>query len=224
MDIGSAKIILGSASPRRKKLLEELGWNIEVRVKSTTEAIPPSLKREQVAIHLAKMKAVAFDGTLASNELLITADTIVCLHDDILNKPTDEYEARQMLLSLSGTSHQVYTGVCLTMNNRRQCFFDESTVHFQTLNENDIIKYIQEFHPYDKAGSYGAQECLPEGMNPCSQAEQEFMIKTGLPDYLKATLDMSDKKQIPIIKEIQGSFFNVMGLPVAKLYEHLKNY
>ncbi|HNQ61508.1 MAG TPA: Maf family protein [Bacteroidia bacterium] len=224
MDLKSVKLILGSASPRRKKLLEELGWEIEVRVKSTNEEIPNGLVREEIAIHLAEMKASAFDGTLKQNELLITADTIVCLRNDILNKPANEKEAQKMLGMLSGNSHQVYTGVCLTMCNKRKCFYEESTVLFEALSESDIKKYIHEFRPYDKAGAYGAQECLPEGMNPCSIAEKEFLSALNLPNYLKASLDMSDKKHIPMIKEIQGSFFNVMGLPVAKLSEQIREF
>jgi septum formation protein len=223
MDLSNFKIILGSASPRRKQLLEALGWDIEVKVRNTDEAIPPNLSGSSVAIYLAEKKAEAFEGQLKENELLITSDTIVCKEDAILNKPADKNEAFEMLKTLSGTEHQVYTGVCLMLNGQRRSFAAESTVHFRELNDRKIEDYIDRFEPFDKAGSYGAQECLPEGMNPCSKEEQEFINKISQHDYFQRSLNMSGKQHVPLIKKIEGSYFNVMGLPVATLWDEVEN-
>lgn len=223
MDLSNFKIILGSASPRRKQLLEALGWDIEVKVRNTDEAIPPNLSGSSVAIYLAEKKAEAFEGQLKENELLITSDTIVCKEDAILNKPADKNEAFEMLKTLSGTEHQVYTGVCLMLNGQRRSFAAESTVHFRELNDRKIEDYIDRFEPFDKAGSYGAQECLPEGMNPCSKEEQEFINIISQHDYFQRSLNMSGKQHVPLIKKIEGSYFNVMGLPVATLWDEVEN-
>ncbi len=218
MDLSSINIILGSASPRRKQLLEGLGWDIEVRVKSTSEEIPSHLKRAEIAIYLAEMKAVVFDDDLKKNELLITADTIVCKDDEILNKPTDEQDAFRMLRSLSDREHQVYTGVALTLNGVRNSFSVESTVYFRNLNDEEIQNYIAKFKPFDKAGAYGAQECLPEGMDPCSQEEKDLIKTIGKPNYFHKSLNMGGMQHVPVIRLIEGSYFNVMGLPVVQVW------
>ncbi|TAH43694.1 MAG: septum formation protein Maf [Bacteroidetes bacterium] len=218
MNLSSTNIILGSGSPRRKQLLEELGWKFETVVRSTSEEMPSHLKRDKVAIHLAEMKAAAFDGDLKSNDLLITADTIVCLDDRILNKPENEKEALQMLQALSGRKHEVYTGVCLSTSKSRNCFSVESRVHFKKINDFEIIEYIRKYKPFDKAGSYGAQECLQPDMNPCSPEELKFINRIGRPDYVEKTLTKSTETHYPIIDKIEGSFFNVMGLPVVELW------
>ncbi|MBP6334963.1 MAG: Maf family protein [Bacteroidia bacterium] len=222
MEMSGRRIILGSGSPRRKQLLEQLGWQIEVQVKNTPEDIPPTLKRGEVAMHLAKAKAHAFDEELRTTDVLINADTIVCLDDDILNKPSDAEEAFQMLSRLSGRSHQVYTGVCLSFNKKRELFFAETTVFFNELKEQLIKEYISHYQPFDKAGSYGAQECLPDGMNPCSTEELEFIKQINKPDYFQKSLAMDSKKHIPIIQRIEGSYFNVMGMPVVELWQQLE--
>ncbi len=223
MNLDSTNIILGSGSPRRKQLLEELGWNFETIVRSTPEEMPSHLRRDQIAIHLAEMKAAAFDGDLNPNDLLITADTIVCLDDRILNKPESEKEALQMLQALSGREHEVYTGVCLSTHKSRSCFSVESRVLFKKLTDSEINEYIKNYKPFDKAGSYGAQECLQPNMNPCSPEELAFINRIGKPAYIETVLGKSTGSHYPIINKIEGSFFNVMGLPVVELWSRVEN-
>lgn len=223
MDLTSVNIILGSGSPRRKQLLECLGWNPDVNIKNTEEDMPPHLRGHDVPVYLAELKASAFIDELKSNDLLITADTIVCKDDQILNKPSEEKEAFEMLKSLSGRKHEVYTGVCIIYRSLKSSFYVKSLVHFQEIDNKIIQEYILKFRPFDKAGSYGAQECLPEGMDPCSVEEKEFMKKIQKPDYFIQSLDMSGKKHIPLIRRIEGSYFNVMGLPVVELWNAVGN-
>ena len=180
-------IILASNSPRRQELLRNLGIPFSVRVKETDESFPADMQADEVARYLAEQKAKAFLGEL-NEELLITADTTVVLADDVLNKPADAAEAFKMLRRLSGTSHQVITGVCLLRHNNLISFSDVTKVYFRQLEDEEIHYYINDFKPFDKAGSYGIQEWI--GM-------------IG-------------------IEKIEGSYYNVMGLPVEKLYQHLK--
>lgn len=153
-------IILASKSPRRQFLLQELGLNFEVRVKETDETFPKNLKGEQIAIHLCKKKALAFKNNIRKNDLLITADTIVWIHNKVLNKPTDYSEAVQMLKLLSGKMHKVYTAVALTTSKKQKVFCTETKVYFKKLSEKEIDFYIKNYRPYDKAGAYGAQEWI----------------------------------------------------------------
>ncbi len=224
MDLSSRHLILGSASPRRRQLLEGLGWKVDVIVKETPEIPPPQLKKGDVATHLAELKANAFNSVLTDTDLLITADTIVCLDDRILNKPENEKHAFEMIKSLAGRDHQVFTGVCISNPSKRDCFSVETIVHFNHLSDSEILEYIAHYKPFDKAGAYGAQECLPESMNPCSPEELEFINSIGQPDYFRRTLAMDGKKHIPIIQRIDGSYFNVMGLPVVEVWSHLQEF
>jgi septum formation protein len=184
------KLILASNSPRRQELLGKLDLVFEIKLKEVPEEFPPHLKREQVAEYLANHKADAYRHDLAPGDLLITADTIVCLGDHILNKPQDEAEARAMLRLLSGQVHEVITGVCLLSQDKKAVFHDLTRVHFKDLTEKEITHYVSKYRPLDKAGAYGAQEWL--GM-------------IG-------------------VDRIEGSYFNVMGLPVHKLYEELQRF
>jgi septum formation protein len=183
------KLILASNSPRRKELLGKLGFNFEVKTKEVLEEYPKHLQREQVAEYLANHKAEAYREEL-QEEIIITADTIVCLEDLILNKPASEKEACQMLRLLSGNVHEVITGVCLFGKEKKDLFHDTTLVHFKELSEAEISYYVQHYQPYDKAGAYGAQEWM--GM--------------------------------VAIDRIEGSYFNVMGLPVHKLYTRLLQF
>ncbi|MFD2244834.1 Maf-like protein [Pontibacter ruber] len=185
----SQPILLASNSPRRKELLAGLGLTFTVRVKEVHEDFPEHLYREEVAEFLASHKADAYQHEL-TNELLITADTIVCLEDRILNKPADYEEAFQMLRALSGTAHEVITGVCLLTKEKKTVFHDVTKVYFKELTDAEIDYYITHYKPFDKAGAYGIQEWI--GM-------------IG-------------------IKKIEGSYFNVVGLPVQKLYDHLAEF
>lgn len=180
------KIILSSNSPRRKELLSGLDLDFEVRVISgIDESYPTNLASENVPEYIAKKKAAAYN--IAENELVITADTIVVVDNIILGKPQNDTEACQMLRMLSGRSHKVITGVCLTTVSRQRCFSVESEVTFKKLTDGEIDYYISKYHPLDKAGAYGIQEWI---------------------GYIGVTA-------------LNGSYFNVMGLPVQRIYEEL---
>lgn len=179
-------LLLASNSPRRKELLASLGLKFEVRVKEVDEDFPLHLKRNQIAEYLASHKASAYKEELTS-EAIITADTIVCLGEQVLNKPADHGQAFEMLRSLSGRSHEVITGVCVQTLEQQTVFHDTTKVYFKALTDSEIEYYITNFKPFDKAGAYGIQEWI--GM-------------IG-------------------IECIEGSYFNVMGLPVQKLYQQL---
>ena len=182
------KLVLASNSPRRRQLLTELGLTYEIRLLEVDEVFPPHLRRAEVAEFLAARKAAAYITGLAADEVLLTADTIVCLEDDVLNKPADRAEAQQMLGRLQGRAHDVFTGVCLRSGDGREVVFsDRTTVHFRPLSPTEIDHYIDTCQPYDKAGSYGAQDWL------------------GL-----AAID-----------RLEGSYFNVMGLPTHRVWAEL---
>ncbi|WP_040573409.1 Maf-like protein [Pontibacter sp. BAB1700] len=184
----SRPILLASNSPRRKELMAGLGLQFEVHVKEVNEDFPEHMQREQVAEFLASHKADAYTSDL-QNEVLITADTIVCLGDRILNKPADALEAFEMLRALSGKHHEVITGVCILTKNSKTIFHDVTRVYFKKLSDEEINYYIEHYQPFDKAGAYGIQE---------------WIGKIG-------------------IEKIEGSYFNVVGLPVQKLYTYLKD-
>ena len=218
------KIILGSASPRRKQLLEGLGWPVTVRKMDVDELFPDHLKAAQIPLHLAELKAMAFDPELKDDELLITADTIVWLNNTVLGKPVDETDAINTLKKLQGNTHQVFTGVCLTWKNQRHCFSTCTDVSFRPLNEDSIIDYVRHYQPMDKAGAYGAQECLPSGMNPLSDKEKLFLLEIGKPDLFERSLAVDASQHVPIIESINGSYFNVMGLPLVELWTELQHF
>ena len=183
------KIILASNSPRRKELLAGLGYPYEVRVlDDIDESYPDTLRGGEVASYISCVKAEAYRTTMADDELIITADTIVCLDERVLGKPADETEAIAMLRSLSGRTHQVYTGVALTTKTEQTSFVSCSHVTFAQLTEEEIRHYVTHFRPMDKAGAYGIQEWI---------------------GYIG-------------VERIDGSYFNVMGLPVQRLYRELK--
>ncbi len=223
-NLSAFKLVLGSGSPRRKQLLTECGFEFHIRTKEIDETPPSGLLRSKIAMKLAEMKSDVLLDTLADNEILITADTIVCLDKQVLNKPVDEPHAEEMLNMLNGKIHQVYTGVCIRSKIKKIIFYCETDVEFNSLSDELIQKYVREFSPFDKAGSYGAQECLPAGLNPCSETEKQFMISIGKPKLFENTLVQLKKENIPIIKKIEGSYFNVMGLPVVELTNHLNNF
>lgn len=185
------KIILASNSPRRQELLRGLGVAFEIRVKPVDESYPQHLSLHEVALFLCEKKAMAFsESELGNDELLITADTIVCLENEILNKPSDRSHAIEMLNKLSGKNHSVITGVCLRSKNKIHSFYESTEVYFKNLSLEEIGFYVDKFMPYDKAGAYGIQEWIG----------------------------------IAGIERIDGSYFNVVGLPTARLYEELQNF
>ncbi|KPL10022.1 MAG: septum formation inhibitor Maf [Bacteroides sp. SM1_62] len=182
-------IILGSGSPRRQYLLNELGFEYEVRVNNDlAETYPEGLSRQEIPVYLAEMKARAIMKTVPPDTLLITADTIVWLEGRVINKPKDHADAVSILKKLSGNMHEVLTGVCLMTSDWMHSFHASSLVWFSRLSEEEINYYIEHYKPYDKAGAYGVQEWI---------------------GYIG-------------IEKIEGSYFNVMGLPIQKVYHELK--
>ena len=185
------KIVLASGSPRRKELLAGLGLQFEIRLlPDIDESYPEGLSGEAIACAISKKKAAAYRPTLAPNELIITADTIVYLDGEVLGKPHDEAEAHKMLRKLSGRTHQVITGVTLLTKDLEHTFDCVSNVTFANLTDKEIDYYIENYKPNDKAGAYGIQEWI---------------------GYIG-------------VESIEGSYFNVMGLPVQRLYQTLKQF
>lgn len=182
--------ILASKSPRRQELLHSLGINFQVIIKEFDENYPEHLTKEEIPVFLAELKSQSLVDTLKENDLLITADTIVWLNDEVLGKPADEEGAITILQKLSANEHQVITGVCLTAIHKQKSFFSVSNVRFKELSLAEIEYYVSEFNPLDKAGAYGIQEWI---------------------GYIGIT-------------HIEGSFFNVMGLPVQQLYTEIQNF
>lgn len=155
--------------------------------------------------------------------LILTADTVVILEGQIMNKPSDENEAILMLEKLSGKTHEVITAVGLSTAAGLDFIECRSAVRFKNLSIHEIEAYVKNFKPLDKAGAYGAQECLPENYNPCSETEQEFLIQIGKSELLQESKRVING-HLPIvaIDHIQGSYFNVMGLPIHLLMDPIR--
>lgn len=191
LNLSRYNIILASNSPRRKELLS--GLNIPYEIKTLPgidESYPDSLAGEDIAIYIAKEKANAYLDQLDNNTLLITADTIVLLDGKVYGKPSDETDAKQMLRDLSGKTHQVITGVCITTKDKQVSFGVSSKVRFSKLDDDEIEYYVSNYKPFDKAGAYGVQEWI---------------------GYVA-------------VEYISGSYFNIMGLPIQRLYRELKKF
>jgi len=180
-------IVLGSASPRRKTLLRAIINDFEIKVSDLEEEYPKNLKEKEISEFLAIQKSDFLSIKIKKNEILITADTIVIKGGQILNKPKNKIQAKEMLVFLSGSSHKVITSVCLRDQQKKLVFSSITKVFFKPLSDAEINYYVEEYKPLDKAGSYGIQEWI------------------GL---------------IGITK-IEGSYFNVVGLPIEKLYQKL---
>jgi len=205
-------------------LLRALGFDFETRIKEVDEKYPEYLKGKSIALFLAEKKAEVFMTEIKPDELLITADTIVWLEDKMLGKPGDTQEAVEMLRKMSGKKHEVFTAVCLTNTTGKNIFCVSSEVHFRKLSISEIKYYVENFNPLDKAGAYGAQECLPQGMNPCSKEETEFLENIHKTELMEQIMNRPQSApHVDIIEKIEGGFFNVMGLPVVEVYEELKN-
>lgn len=180
-------LILASNSPRRKELLEGLDLPFAVKVKKyVPEDYPKDLPVAQVPQFIAKEKASAYD--IGHGELLLTADTVVVVGQEVLGKPVDDSDARRMLRLLSGRTHQVITGVCLTTTSQQKAFSVSTNVTFKELSDDEINYYISKYQPFDKAGAYGIQEWI---------------------GYVGVT-------------KLEGSYYNVMGLPVQRIYEEMQ--
>lgn len=183
------RIILASASPRRKELLSGLDIDFEVRsLPSVDESFPAELQGGDIPLYISRKKADAYRPQMAGDELVITADTIVWLGGVALGKPSGKEDARRMLRNMSGKTHSVFTGVTITTKEVQRSFVAQSDVTFSVLTDEEIEYYIEKYKPMDKAGSYGAQEWI---------------------GYVG-------------MQNIVGSYFNVMGLPVQRLYAELK--
>ena len=181
-------ISLASNSPRRRELLKGLGIDFDVKVlPDIDEDYPADMPVSQIAEYIAREKADAYRKVMGDDDLIITADTIVIVGDEVMGKPVDEDDARRMLHELSGRTHQVTTGVCLTTKSAQRHFSVTTDVTFKQLSEQEITHYIKNYRPYDKAGAYGIQEWI---------------------GYIGVTA-------------LNGSYFNVMGLPVQRIYNEL---
>ena len=181
------KLILGSNSPRRKEILNELGFDYSIRASDIDETISENIPVKEVAEHLAILKNKAIEK--ASNEVVLSADTVVIIDNEILGKPKDASEAIAMLRRLSGRNHEVITGVCIMSNQRTVSFSVNTKISFHKLSDEQISNYVSKFNPVDKAGAYGIQEWIGH----------------------------------VAIKEIQGSYLNVVGLPADRVYFELVN-
>lgn len=185
------KVVLASNSPRRKELLSGLGIDYEVKtLPDIDESFPEGLTEVETATYIARAKADVYRNIMQSDELIITADTIVWLDGEVMGKPVDNEDARRMLRALSGKTHQVITGVCLMTIDSQKAFATVTDVTFCHLSEEEIDYYVERYRPMDKAGSYGIQEWI------------------GFVG----------------VESISGSYFNVMGLPIQRLYTELKKF
>jgi septum formation protein len=218
----SNSFVLASGSPRRAFLLKECGFQFIVQPTDAPEDFEDDMEVELVPAFLATKKAEAALLSAKSDQLILTADTIVIFNGAILNKPQSTHEAIEMLSLLSGNTHKVITAVCLATQSRMETIEETSWVTFRDLDMADIEKYVHQFKPMDKAGAYGAQECLPENYDPLSGHEKAFLQRIKNTTILqKSKPEPGALRPMIAIQEIAGSYFNVMGLPIAKIYDRL---
>lgn len=184
-------LILGTQSPRRHQLMKDSGFQFDIVIpQGIKEKHPEQMADKDVPVYLADLKAMWFNNKLQNRDIVITADTIVMLDNKILGKPENKSDAVSMLQKLRGRPHDVITGVCMLTNQKKMSFSSLSKVYFSNFSDEEIYYYLENFKPYDKAGSYGAQEWI---------------------GYIG-------------IEKIEGSFFNVMGLPVHQVYLELDKF
>jgi septum formation protein len=189
-NLANYRIILASRSPRRQQLLRDLGLEFDVVIKEYSETYPENLNGEEIARYVARQKAISFRNEISDNEIVIAADTIVWCNNMVLGKPLNYEDAVRILKEISGNTHEVITGVSLFSLSGEVTFSESTKVTFEPLSDEEIVYYVDEFKPYDKAGAYGIQEWI--GIIACSH--------------------------------IDGSYFNVVGLPVQRLYAELKKF
>lgn len=220
----SRPLILASSSPRRQFLMRAIGFNFEVGIPDIDEAFPDTMPAEEVPSFLAEKKARVFREQI-DRHIVLSSDTIVISGNQILNKPVDRADAIRMITMLSGTTHQVVTAFCLLSQSTSKLISEKTDVTFRKLSTTEVETYVDTFQPFDKAGAYGAQECLPSGMNPCSNVEIDFLTKIGKENLISDSIVGFDQtNRVAIIKKIEGSYFNVMGLPIHRVYEHLMEF
>ena len=174
-------LVLASGSPRRQQLLADAGFAFTIETRPTDELFPADMPVDEVAEFLARQKAAEFAADLGQR-IILCADTVVILDNQVLNKPTDAADAHRMLRSLSGRAHRVRTGVCLLTPEGMSSFTDEATVHFAELTDEEIAYYIRVCKPFDKAGAYGAQDFI--GLVGVHRLEGSFYTVMGLPTHL----------------------------------------
>ncbi len=185
------RIVLASNSPRRRELLAGLGIEFSTRViDGIDESWPDDLKGQDIPLFISKSKSAAYVPSLAPDEIVITADTVVMADDRVLGKPHSQQQASEMLHVLSGRSHEVITGVTLAAKDRSRSFAVTTKVTFDSLSDSEIDWYVSQYAPFDKAGAYGIQEWI---------------------GYIG-------------VSSIEGSYFNVVGLPVQRLYRELQDF
>jgi septum formation protein len=181
-------LLLASQSPRRRALLKELGFPVKiVQPPDVDEIFPDHLKAAEIPVFLSQLKASAYRENIPDDCILVTADTIVWLNNEVIGKPVDREDAIAMLKKLSGNKHQVFTGICLKYKGVCSLFCDETKVYFRSFTDEEIIHYVDLCKPFDKAGAYGVQEWI------------------GFVG----------------VERIEGSYFNVMGLPTHLLYNKI---
>lgn len=184
-------IILSSNSPRRRELLAGLDLKFDIHViPDIDESYPKCLPVMEIAEYISAKKAEAYKSSIGKDDLVITADTVVVLGEEVLGKPKNLDEAKCILRKLSGKVHHVVTGVSLTSADKQRCFSVTTDVTFKELSDSEIDYYVERYKPLDKAGAYGIQEWI---------------------GYIGVT-------------SIKGSYFNVMGLPVQRIYSELKEF
>lgn len=172
-------LILASSSPRRQQFLKDLDLDFEIRLKDIEEIYPPELNAHEITDYLAQLKASAFEGELLENEILITSDTIVWHNNQALGKPKDKQNAFEILKSLSNATHEVITSVCFKTKEKTAVLHEITKVTFNTLSDEAILYYIDNFEPYDKAGAYGIQEWI--GFVGVSKIEGSYANVMGMP-------------------------------------------
>ena len=189
MNFDNIKIVLASASPRRKELISLITESVEIRPAECDETLPDGIGAKEAVEYLSKIKNDAAKSISAHDELIISADTVVAVSNEILGKPADKEDARRMIKLLSGRTHQVYTGVTISYKENAVTFSEKTDVSFFDLTDDEIESYVSSSEPYDKAGAYGIQG--------------------------KASL---------LVSGINGDYFNVVGLPVARLNRELSKF
>ena len=172
-------LILGSNSPRRKEILKEIGLDFSIYPSNIEENFNKEIELKNIPVFLAEKKANALKNKLKENDILITADTVVIYNDELLSKPENTYQAKEMLEKLSGKSHKVITGVCLLSKNNKSIFSSKTIVTFSELDKFEIEFYINKYKPFDKAGSYGIQEWI--GLIGIKKIEGSYTNVVGLP-------------------------------------------
>ena len=188
-NLDNLKVVLASASPRRKELLSLIFNEYDIRPADCDEALPEGIKAQEAVEYLSLIKNKATVEICGESSLVISADTVVAVDGEILGKPQDKEDARRMIALLSGREHQVFTGVTLSLNGNFKTFSEKTDVVFYKLTDKEIEDYISTDEPYDKAGAYGIQG------------------KAGL-----------------LVKAVNGDYYNVVGLPVARLKREIMEF